>query len=68
MASGKVKWFDPEKGYGFIEREGGPDLFVHWSAIDVDGYKTLEDGAEVTFDVGEGNGGKPQAVHVRPVD
>ena len=53
--TGKVKWFNAEKGYGFIEREDGGDVFVHFSAIQVDGYKTLEDGQTVEFDVVQGN-------------
>ncbi|MBQ2967098.1 MAG: cold-shock protein [Clostridia bacterium] len=63
MAKGKVKWFNAEKGYGFIESEDGTDVFVHFSAIAMDGYKTLEEGAEVTFDVSEGAKG-PQASNV----
>lgn len=55
--TGKVKWFNAEKGYGFIEREDGGDVFVHFSAIQVDGYKTLEDGQTVEFDVVRGNRG-----------
>lgn len=64
--TGKVKWFNAEKGYGFIEREDGGDVFVHFSAIQVDGYKTLEDGQEVEFDVVEGSRGE-QAANVVPV-
>lgn len=64
MANGKVKWFNAEKGYGFIESEDGTDVFVHFSAIEMDGYKTLEEGAEVTFDVTEGEKG-PQASNVK---
>ena len=63
---GKVKWFNAEKGYGFIEREDGGDVFVHFSAIQVDGYKTLEDGQTVEFDVVQGNRGE-QAANVKPV-
>ena len=63
MAKGKVKWFNAEKGYGFIESEDGTDVFVHFSAIAMDGYKTLEEGAEVTFNVSEGAKG-PQASNV----
>ena len=60
---GKVKWFNAEKGFGFIEREGGSDVFVHYSAIQSDGFKTLEDGQEVEFDEVEGARG-PQAANV----
>ena len=60
---GKVKWFNAEKGFGFIEREGGSDVFVHYSAIHTDGFKTLEDGQEVEFDEVEGARG-PQAANV----
>jgi CspA family cold shock protein len=63
MATGKVKWFNSEKGFGFIEVEGGEDVFVHFSAIQTDGFKTLEEGQEVTFDIEEGQRG-PQAVNV----
>jgi CspA family cold shock protein len=57
---GKVKWFNNAKGYGFIGREDGPDVFVHYSAIQLDGYKTLKEGDEVEFDIVEGQKG-PQA-------
>ncbi|HET6351836.1 MAG TPA: cold-shock protein [Coriobacteriia bacterium] len=67
MAEGKVKWFNPDKGYGFIERDGGDDLFVHFSEIQVDGFKTLDEGQAVSFTEGVGNNGKPQATQVRPV-
>lgn len=63
MQNGKVKWFNAEKGYGFIESEDGTDVFVHFSAISMDGYKSLEEGANVTFDVIEGAKG-PQAANV----
>ena len=53
--TGKVKWFNAEKGYGFIEREDGGDVFVHFSAIQGEGFKTLEEGQAVEFDVVEGN-------------
>lgn len=62
MQKGKVKWFNAEKGYGFIEGDQG-DVFVHFSAIVMDGYKALEEGAEVEFDVIEGAKG-PQAANV----
>jgi CspA family cold shock protein len=63
MERGRVKWFNAEKGFGFIERDGGNDVFVHFSAINMDGYKTLEEGAEVEFEVVEGAKG-PQASNV----
>ena len=60
---GKVKWFNPEKGYGFIEREDGGDVFVHFSAIVMEGFKTLNEGDRVSFDIVEGPRG-PQAANV----
>lgn len=60
---GKVKWFNQEKGFGFIEREGGDDVFVHFSAIQEEGFKTLAEGQEVEFDIVEGARG-PQAANV----
>jgi len=54
---GTVKWFNPEKGFGFIEREGGEDVFVHFSAIKAQGYKSLEEGQRVQFDVEKGQRG-----------
>lgn len=54
MATGRVKWFDEQKGFGFIERPDGKDVFVHFRAIQSDGYKTLAEGQEVTFEVEEG--------------
>ena len=59
----KVKWFDAQKGYGFIEREDGDDVFVHFSAIEDEGFKTLEEGQEVEFEIVEGDRG-PQASNV----
>ena len=61
--TGRVKWFDEKKGFGFIEREDGNDVFVHFRAITGDGFKTLTDGQEVEFDVEQGDKG-PQAVNV----
>ncbi|MDQ0976457.1 CspA family cold shock protein [Bacillus niacini] len=63
MENGKVKWFNAEKGFGFIEREGGEDVFVHFSAIQGEGFKTLEEGQSVTFNVEQGARG-PQAANV----
>jgi len=60
---GKVKWFNADKGFGFIEREDGDDVFVHFSAIQMDGYKTLEEGQMVEFDIVQGDRG-PQAANV----
>jgi len=57
MSDGKVKWFNPRKGYGFIATEDGRDIFVHYSSISGDGYKTLNEGDPVTFDVVEGDKG-----------
>lgn len=64
MAKGKVKWFNESKGYGFIEQESGSDVFVHFSAITGEGFKTLQEGQEVEFDVTTGPKG-PQAENVR---
>lgn len=64
MAKGKVKWFNESKGYGFIEQESGSDVFVHFSAITGEGFKTLQEGQEVEFDVTSGPKG-PQAENVR---
>ena len=65
-ATGVVKWFSSEKGYGFISEEGGPDVFVHFSAIEGDGYRNLEEGQAVEFEVTQGQKG-PQAASVRIV-
>ncbi|MEI2338664.1 cold-shock protein CspD [Priestia megaterium] len=64
MLQGKVKWFNAEKGFGFIEVEGQDDVFVHFSAIQGEGFKTFEEGQEVTFEIVEGNRG-PQAANVQ---
>ncbi|RKS68496.1 CspA family cold shock protein [Motilibacter peucedani] len=66
MAQGTVKWFNGEKGYGFIAVDGGADVFVHYSAIDMPGFKTLEENSRVEFDITQGNKG-PQADKVRLV-
>ncbi|MFL5799868.1 MAG: cold-shock protein [Actinomycetota bacterium] len=66
MATGTVKWFNSEKGYGFISQEDGPDVFVHFSAISGSGYRNLEENQKVEFDVTQGQKG-PQAANVRPV-
>jgi CspA family cold shock protein len=67
MAQGTVKWFNAEKGYGFIAQEGGgPDVFVHYSSISGDGFRTLEDTQRVEFEIAEGRKG-PQAEGVRVI-
>jgi CspA family cold shock protein len=66
MATGVVKWFDDRKGYGFIEQEDGPDVFVHHSGINASGFKSLNEGDRVSFDVEQGKKG-PAAVNVTKV-
>ena len=66
MAQGTVKWFSNEKGYGFISQEDGEDIFVHFSAIEGDGYKSLSEGQAVEFEVTDGPKGK-QAANVKPL-
>lgn len=66
MATGTVKWFNNEKGYGFIARDGGPDVFVHHSAIQMTGFKTLQEGQAVEFEITAGPKGD-QAQDVRPI-
>jgi CspA family cold shock protein len=66
MAQGTVKWFNADKGYGFIAVDGGRDVFVHFSAIQADGYRSLEEGQRVEFDIEQGERG-PQAISVRTV-
>jgi CspA family cold shock protein len=67
MAQGTVKWFNAEKGFGFIEQDGGgADVFVHYSAIQSDGFRSLDEGQRVEFEIGQGQKG-PQAEQVQPV-
>jgi CspA family cold shock protein len=66
MSRGKVKWFHDAKGYGFIELEDGKDIFVHYSAINIEGYKTLAEGQEVEFELADGDKG-PRAANVTRV-
>ena len=63
MAQGTVKWFNAEKGFGFIAQENGPDVFAHFSEIQTNGFKSLDEGQKVTFDVTEGQRG-PQASNI----
>ncbi len=66
MANGIVKWFNEKKGFGFIEQDDGPDVFVHFSGIKADGFKSLHEGDRVAFDIEQGNKG-PSAVNVTVV-
>ncbi|OAA31314.1 cold-shock protein [Kosmotoga arenicorallina S304] len=65
---GTVKWFSGKKGYGFITKDDGEDIFVHFSAIQMDGFKTLNEGQRVEFDVEAGPSGRPQAINVKVVE
>lgn len=67
MPQGRVKWFNNAKGYGFIVQEGGPEVFVHYSAIEGEGYKTLSEGQEVDFEIADSDKG-PQATNVTRKD
>ncbi|MDH3258664.1 MAG: cold-shock protein [Deltaproteobacteria bacterium] len=67
MVEGRVKWFSDSKGYGFIEQEDGPDVFVHFSALQMEGFKTLHEGDKVAFEISDGPKG-PQASNVTKVD
>ena len=67
MATGTVKWFNPDKGYGFITREDGPDVFVHFSAIQGEGYRNLDENQKVEFEITQGPKGD-QAANVRPIE
>ncbi|HQL90688.1 MAG TPA: cold-shock protein [Syntrophales bacterium] len=66
MSEGKVKWFNEQKGFGFIEKDEGGDVFVHFSAIQSGGFKTLQEGQRVSFDVTQGQKG-PAAANVKPL-
>ncbi len=66
MAEGKVKWFNEQKGFGFIEKDEGGDVFVHFSAIQGSGFKTLQEGQRVSFDITQGQKG-PAAENVKPL-
>ncbi len=66
MTNGTVKWFNDEKGFGFIEQQSGPDVFAHFSAIAGDGFKSLQEGQQVEFSVTQGQKG-PQAENIRPL-
>ena len=66
MSEGKVKWFNESKGFGFISQESGSDVFVHFSAIQADGFKTLNEGQSVSFDVSQGKKGL-EATNVKPI-
>ena len=66
MATGTVKWFNPEKGFGFISQDGGPDVFVHFSAIEGSGYRNLDENDKVEFEIAQGPKG-PNATNVRKV-
>ena len=67
MTTGKIKWFNPTRGYGFIENEGSKDVFLHVSALEKAGIETLQEGQEIEFDIGE-NKGKENAINVRKVE
>ena len=66
MTTGKIKWFNPTKGYGFIEQEGSKDVFLHVSALEQAGISTLKEGEEIEFEIGE-NKGKENAINVKKV-
>ena len=67
MTTGKIKWFNPTKGYGFIENEGSKDVFLHVSALEKAGISTLKEGEEIEFEIGE-NKGKENAINIKKVD
>jgi CspA family cold shock protein len=67
MTTGKIKWFNPTKGYGFIEQEGSKDVFLHVSALEKAGISTLKEGEEIEFEIGE-NRGKENAINIKKVN
>ena len=67
MTTGKIKWFNPTKGYGFIEQEGSKDVFLHVSALEKAGIKTLQEGQAISFEIGENNG-KENAINIKTVN
>ena len=67
MTTGKIKWFNPTRGYGFIEHEGSKDVFLHVSALEKAGISTLKEGEEIEFEIGE-NKGKENAINIKKVD
>ena len=67
MSNGKIKWFNPTKGYGFIEQEGSKDVFLHVSALEEAGIETLQEGQAVSFEIGE-NKGKENAINIKTVN
>ena len=67
MTTGKIKWFNPTKGYGFIEQEGSKDVFLHVSALEEAGIETLQEGQAVSFEIGE-NKGKENAINIKTVN
>ena len=67
MTTGKIKWFNPTKGYGFIEQEGSKDVFLHVSALEKAGIETLQEGQAISFEIGENNG-KENAINIKTIN